>query len=66
MRKGFTIDHSLMITRRPNAILVSNYTPDNEIVNYSTDDTLEAVRADKTRSDVGMWKIKYKNNAITA
>lgn len=56
MGAGFTIQHkNTGALKKPEMILVSNYEADNEVVHW-----LEGERAGRTRSDVGIWKIRYK------
>lgn len=63
MKPGFTIHHSMIAFAKPTSIVVANYSPDNEIEHYVTDTRVEVLREDKTRSDVGVWHIKYKTHA---
>lgn len=56
MGAGFTIHHkNTGVLRKPEMILVSNYEADNEVVHW-----LEGQRECRTRSDIGIWKIRYK------
>ncbi|WP_294822653.1 hypothetical protein [uncultured Flavobacterium sp.] len=56
MKPGFIISTNMAGTvAPPEIILVSNYEADNEVVNWPA-----TGRAGRTRSDIGLWKIKYK------
>ncbi len=62
MKQGFTIQHkSIGAFNAPFVILVSNYTSDNEVVNWAGTQETE-----RTRSDVGVWRIKLKGHAKAA
>lgn len=63
MKSGFTVYHRMVAFGKPNLILVTNFSTENEVGNYVTSDDLEALRAEKSRSDVGVWNIKYKSHA---
>jgi len=57
MGAGFTVQHkNAGAANWPAIILVSNYEADNEVVNW-----LEGHREGRTKSDIGLWKIRYKN-----
>ena len=62
MKEGFTIQHKIIgAFNAPFVILVSNYASDNEVVNWAG-----TQESDKTRSDVGIWRIKLKADAKAA
>lgn len=55
MKEGYTITNE-PICISDNAILVSNFINENEILNFPFE--LEDINEMKTRSDIGVWKIK--------
>ncbi|MGQ2984002.1 hypothetical protein [Flavobacterium sp.] len=56
MGAGFTVQHkNTGAANWPGIILVSNYDSDNEVVNWLSDE-----REGRTKSDIGLWKIRYK------
>ncbi|MEL1243551.1 hypothetical protein AAEO56_04695 [Flavobacterium sp. DGU11] len=62
MKQGFTIAHrNIGAFKKPFVILVSNYPADNEVINWAS-----AHEGDRTRSDVGIWRIKQKSHAHAA
>lgn len=61
MKPGFTITNRKL--HQPSVIVVTNYEADNEVQNWPF---VEFDKKEVTRSDVGMWKIKYKSHAKAA
>jgi len=47
---------------KPTAIIQSNYISSNECYFYKTQtDQIQKLTASKAKSDIGVWKIKYKS-----
>lgn len=62
MKPGFTIQHKNMNAIAGSLIIVvSNYLADNEVINWGG-----TTAGERTRSDVGIWKIKLKSHAGAA
>lgn len=62
MEKGFTVKNE-DAAGKPVIIIVSNYEPENRVVNWGFSDE---EHLGNTRSDIGAWKIKYKSHAKVA
>lgn len=60
MKNGYII-YNPPLFANPNFIIVSNYVGDNEVVNWTAEE-----KPEPTRSDVGMWRIKYKSHVKAA
>lgn len=58
MKEGFTVINA-KIFDKPECIVVSNYVTENEVLNWPCYLKVPV----RTRSDIGMWRIKYKANA---
>lgn len=59
MQQGFIVKE-VKVTDTPLCIVVSNYSADNEVVLWYME------KPDKTRHDIGVWRIKKRNHATAA
>lgn len=57
MKTGYGINNS--VSKYHSCICVSNYEPENEVVLWSFL-TEKECRKEKTKSDIGIWKIKKR------
>jgi len=56
MKTGYIIIHET--NKQQDFVVVSNYQKENEIYNWAFFGPIEICRSDKTKSDIGIWKIK--------
>jgi len=62
MKKGYTIVNDIHACDL--AIIVSNYKSPNEVYNWGLETIADAEEVKSKPNDIGMWKIKRKNNEI--